>query len=78
MLVPPESEDVQIEDHSDYADAKRFYKFVQRVQTEYRSLHRGGTSSLLNEERIAQLRNIGFDFSVKPERIVPDVDWNTR
>ena len=64
---------------SEVADAKRFYKFVVKLNTDYRALQRGVPSTILTEERIAQLRSIGFEFSTKPaHKVVPDVDWPTR
>jgi len=63
---------------SDVADAKRFYKFVQKIHTEYRALQRGIPSTMLTEERVAQLQNVGFEFSTKSDRSVPDLDWSTR
>lgn len=63
---------------SEVADAKRFYKFVQKIHTEYRALRRGIPSTMLTEERIAQLQNVGFEISTKPDRSVPDLDWSTR
>ena len=64
---------------SEVADAKRFYKFVVKLNTDYRALQRGVPSTILTEERIAQLRAIGFEFSTKPAyKVVPDVDWPTR
>jgi hypothetical protein len=64
---------------SEAADAKRFYKFVVKLHTDYRALQRGIPSSILTEERIVQLRNIGFEFSSKPaQKIVPDLEWSMR
>mmetsp|Transcript_32502 Transcript_32502/g.55370 ORF Transcript_32502/g.55370 Transcript_32502/m.55370 type:complete len:471 (-) Transcript_32502:138-1550(-) len=65
---------------SDVADAQRFYKFVKKIQTDYRALQRGlpCANNMLNEERIAQLQNIGFEFTLRPDKIVPEVDWSTR
>ena len=63
---------------SDVADAKRFYKFVQKIHTEYRALQRGVPSTMLTEERVAQLQNVGFEFSTNLDRSVPDLDWSTR
>ncbi len=42
-------------------------------------MQRGIPSSILTEERIVQLRNIGFEFSSKPaQKIVPDLEWSMR
>ena len=38
----------------------------------------GSGNGLLNDERIEQLRKIGFEFSARPEKVIPEVDWNTR
>ena len=59
-------------------EANRFYKFVQKIHTEYRALVRGHPSSFLTEERLGQLRQIGFEFFTKAEKEVPEVDWSTR
>lgn len=68
-----------IDPSSAAADAKRFYKFVLKLNTDYRALQRGIPSTVLTEERIEQLLNIGFEFSTKPaQKTVPDLDWNTR
>ncbi len=68
-----------VDPSSDVADAKRFYKFVVKLNTDYRNLQRGIPSTILTEERINQLINIGFEFSTKPaQKAVPDLDWNTR
>ena len=68
-----------IDMNSDAAEQNRFYKFVSKLHTEYRALQRGATSTMLNEERIAQLRNIGFEFSTKADKkSIPEVDWPTR
>lgn len=75
----PESEGIHIENQSDFSDAYRFHKFVKRIDTEYRLLQRtGACNGLLNDERIEQLRKIGFVFSIKPEKVIPEVDWNAR
>jgi len=63
---------------SDVSEARRFFKYVQKIQTEYRALRRGVPSTMLTEERIKQLELIGFEFSAKVEKEVPKVDWNTR
>ncbi|KAL7438389.1 hypothetical protein ACHAXH_007609, partial [Discostella pseudostelligera] len=68
-----------VDPSSDVADAKRFYKFVVKLNTDYRNLQRGIPSTILTEERINQLINIGFEFSTKPaQKAVPELDWNTR
>jgi len=75
----PDNGDAILEDpNSGAADANRFYKFTQKIHTEYRALQRGVPSTMLTEERIAQLQNIGFEFSTKADKTVPDLDWSTR
>jgi len=51
---------------------------VAKLHTDYRALQRGVPSTVLTEERIAQLRNVGFEFSTRAEKTVPEVDWSTR
>jgi len=63
---------------TDVAEANRFFKFVAKIHTEYRALRRGISSSMLTEDRITQLELIGFEFSTKVEKEVPEVDWSTR
>ena len=63
---------------SDVADAKRFYKFVQKIYTEYQALQQGVPSTMLTEERVAQLQNMGFELSMNLDRSVPDLDWSMR
>lgn len=75
----PEHADMIVDPSSDAADAKRFYKFVVKLNSDYRALQRGIPSTILTEQRIHQLLNIGFEFSTKPARkAVPDLDWTTR
>lgn len=79
--VPKEFNDTNrgIVMNSDAAEQNRFHKFVSKLHTEYRAIQRGATSTMLNEERIAQLRNIGFEFSAKADKkSIPEVDWPTR
>ena len=59
-------------------EQNRFYKFVQKIHTEYRALRRGVPSNFLTDERIQQLRNVGFEFELKNEKVVPVLDWSTR
>mmetsp|Transcript_22786 Transcript_22786/g.42942 ORF Transcript_22786/g.42942 Transcript_22786/m.42942 type:complete len:216 (-) Transcript_22786:715-1362(-) len=76
----PDDPDNFVGEHTtDVAEARRFYKFVSRVQTEYRALQKGLHVIMLNDERIAQLRNIGTPHRTRQERrTVPDVDWSMR
>ena len=65
--------------NSEAADQRRFYKFVSKLHTEYRSVQRGIPSSMLTEDRITQLRNISFEFKcTRSEKVIPEVDWSTR
>ena len=41
-------------------EANRFYKWVKRTRSEYKSLMGGKSSRMLTEERVAKLRQIGF------------------
>ncbi|KAL7494531.1 hypothetical protein ACHAWT_007636 [Skeletonema menzelii] len=41
-------------------EANRFYKWVKRTRSEYKSLMSGKSSRMLTEERVAKLRQIGF------------------
>ena len=76
---PENVDDIIVDPSSEAADAKRFYKFVVKLNTDYRALQRGIPSTILTEERISQLHNIGFEFSTKPaQKPVPDLDWTTR
>lgn len=58
-------------------DSKRLYKFVQKITTDYRAWLRADESSL-NDDRVRRLSEIGFPFSTRPEKTVPEVDWATR
>jgi hypothetical protein len=76
---PELADDMIVDPSSEAADAKRFYKFVVKLNTDYRALQRGIPSTILTEERICQLLNIGFEFSTKPaQKPVPNLDWTTR
>lgn len=59
-------------------EANRFYKYVQKIHTEYRAMKRGAPSCFLTEERIRQLGLIGFEFSDEVEKKVPEVAWSSR
>ena len=41
-------------------------------------MQRGVPSTFLIEERISQLRNVGFEFSLKNGKVVPVLDWSSR
>jgi len=57
----PRPEDTDGEDETEAADALRFYKWVQQLHTGYRA-HHNGTIGILNEDRIKQLSELGFEF----------------
>lgn len=80
---PDAEENFAREPVTDIAESRRFYKFVSRIQNEYQMWKKGKPVTMLNEDRIAQLNNIGFEFSISgyrkyKEREVPELDWVTR
>ncbi|KAL9189369.1 hypothetical protein ACHAXT_009044 [Thalassiosira profunda] len=44
-------------------EAHRFHKWVRRIHTEYRAYAAGKGSRMLNDARVMQLREIGFQFA---------------
>ena len=46
----------------DALEAHRFYRWVRRIQAEYRNYSSGKQSRMLSEARVMQLRGIGFQF----------------
>ena len=45
-------------------EAHRFHKWVKRIHAEYRSYASGKGSRMLNDARVMQLREVGFQFGV--------------
>ena len=76
MAVAVEGE--QNDAHDDPIDKNQTLPPPTIIQTEYRPLQRGVPSTMLTEERVAQLQNVGFEFSTKLDMSVPDLDWSTR
>lgn len=52
------------EQDAELVEAHRFHKWVRRIHAEYRVYAAGKSSKMLNDARVAQLREIGFQFSV--------------
>ena len=50
------------EQDGEVAETHRFAKWVKRLHTEYRSYASGKGSRMLNDARVMQLRDIGFQF----------------
>lgn len=47
---------------ADLVEAHRFHKWVRRIHSEYRTYVSGKGSRMLNDARVMQLREIGFQF----------------
>ncbi|KAL7535605.1 hypothetical protein ACHAWF_005212 [Thalassiosira exigua] len=67
----------------DTEKARRFHKWVKKVRAAYRSAGRSGgvrPGDFLTADRVARLREIGFDADakVKAKSPVPLLDWPTR
>lgn len=75
---PDNAESRVIDPNSEAADQNRFYKFVAKLHADYRAMQRGVPPTVLTDERISMLHNVGFEFTTKPDKSVPEVDWSTR
>ncbi|KAL7535623.1 hypothetical protein ACHAXR_006617 [Thalassiosira sp. AJA248-18] len=63
--VPPPREDsgVNDKDKSELAEARKFYKWFSQLDIWYRA-YKNGTTTRLNEDRIRQLVELGFEFKL--------------
>ena len=52
-------------DSGETAEALRFFRWVQRLHEEYRAF-KNGKQTKLNDARVTQLLNIGFEFKKPP------------
>ena len=52
------------EQDAELVEAQRFHKWVRRIHAEYRAYASGKMSRMLNDARVMQLREIGFQFSM--------------
>lgn len=52
------------EQDAELVEAHRFHKWVRRIHAEYRVYVSGKLSRMLNDDRVTQLREIGFQFIV--------------
>lgn len=59
---PEGTEPADADANPEAIEAHRFYRWVRRIQAEYRNYSSGKQSRMLSEARVMQLRGIGFQF----------------